>query len=176
MRYGQNFWQKLVNKESTKLIAVVDIAWGISKNGKIPWSFEEDRKFFQEMTRDSTVIMGRKTFESIPGPLRDRTNCVISRSTEPNLANPGGVEVFKSLEGALKIHKDSWVIGGAEVYNYALENCLIDYAFVTQVFRDFKADKFVRGTLLESSKFFNKSILKNEKRYRIALFERRNRS
>jgi dihydrofolate reductase len=130
-----------------KLIALVDENFGISKNEEIPWSFREDRIFFYQKTNFSTVVMGRKTFDSIGGkPLKNRINCVLSRNVE-HLGN--SVEVFSSPAKLVGVHKDFWVIGGAEIFNYFLRNKLVDYALITKIHRDCCADKFVDASLLE---------------------------
>ncbi|MDR2268304.1 MAG: dihydrofolate reductase [Holosporaceae bacterium] len=130
-----------------KLIAIVDKNFGISKNEKIPWSFKEDRIFFCRNTKFSTVVMGRRTFDSIDrNPLKNRLNCVLSRSVE-HFGN--SVEAFSLPEKLMDVHKDFWVIGGAEIFDYFLRNNLIDYALITKVHMDYCADKFINVSLLK---------------------------
>jgi dihydrofolate reductase len=136
-----------------KLIAAVDSDWGISKDGKIPWSFPEDMKFFREKTIDSVAAMGRNTFFSIKDrPLKDRINCVVSKS----LAPIDGAKVFRSLEEVVAQYDDFWIIGGAQLYNYALKNNLVDYALITQMRKSFDADKFIDSSYFEK---FSKKII-----------------
>jgi dihydrofolate reductase len=59
-------------------VVAIDINKGIAKDGKIPWHYPEDLKFFKELTTGHVVIMGRKTYESIGHPLPNRINIVIS--------------------------------------------------------------------------------------------------
>ncbi|GHU16018.1 hypothetical protein FACS189472_00150 [Alphaproteobacteria bacterium] len=139
-----------------KLIALVDQQFGISKNSEIPWSFSDDLKFFRKNTENCVVVMGRKTFFSIPNaPLINRTNCVLSVVALP--ASTGGkginahaadIEVYSSVEDLMRKHTDFWVIGGAEIYNYFLTNHLVNYALITQVHRNYNADKFIDESLL----------------------------
>lgn len=104
------------------IIAAVADNGCIGKNGGLPWYLPEDLKRFKRLTVGKVVIMGRKTWESLPEkvrPLPERTNVVITRQTE--YALPAGVERFDSLEAALAAHTNDAVIvmGGAEVYRKA---------------------------------------------------------
>lgn len=129
-----------------KLIAITDSEFGISKNGKIPWSFGADRKFFRRVTWNQAVIMGRETYFSLPkGPLVHRRNCVISgKYTELP-----GAEVFSTLEDAISVcNNDAWIIGGAITYNYALSHGYIDTVLITVVPGNYHADKFIDKALL----------------------------
>ena len=128
-----------------RLIAIVDEKFGVSKNGKIPWSFKEDLESFKDHTENCVVVMGRKTFFSIPNaPLKNRINCVVSRT----LKTLEDAEVFSSLEDVIEKYKNVWIIGGAEIYNYSLKKKLIEYALITQVHKDFAADNFINESLL----------------------------
>ena len=128
-----------------KLIAVVEKNFGISKDGKIPWEFKEDRALFQKLTQNSVVIMGRNTFFSHKNfPLKDRTNCVITKKAVPN------VICFPTLEEAIKNYHDAWIIGGAQLYNHALRKNLIDEAIITQVNQEYGADTFLDTKYLEN--------------------------
>lgn len=142
-----------------KLIAIVEKNFGLSKNGKIPWEFSEDRAFFQKMTRDSVVIMGRNTFFSHKNfPLKNRINCVITKINIPN------VICFSTLEEAIKNYSDAWIIGGAQLYNYALRKDLVDEAIITQVNQKYEADTFLETKYLEK---FTKELLKKEGNYNV---------
>lgn len=142
-----------------KLIAIVEKNFGLSKNGKIPWEFSEDRAFFQKMTRDSVVIMGRNTFFSHKNfPLKNRINCVITKINIPN------VICFSTLEEAIKNYSDAWIIGGAQLYNYALRKYLVDEAIITQVNQKYEADTFLETKYLEK---FTKELLKKEGNYNV---------
>lgn len=161
-----NFYQKLNSKVCLKLIAIVDEDWGVSKNGTVPWSFDDDLEFFKKATGDSTIIMGRKTFFSIPKtPLKNRTNCVISRT----LKSLDGAFVFCSLEKAIEQYPNSWIIGGAEIYNYALRNNLVEWAVITQVHQKFSADNFIDSNLIKS---FRKEVLFQGNNYDITSYLR----
>jgi dihydrofolate reductase len=99
----------------------------IGRAGGIPWRLREDMARFKHLTMGHTVVMGRRTWESLPEkvrPLPGRRNVVLTR--QPDYA-PEGAEVMTSLEAALS-GDDVWVIGGAEIYPLALP-----YASVCEV-------------------------------------------
>lgn len=105
------------------IIAAVSKNGMIGRDGKLPWHIPEDLKHFKELTLGKVVLMGRKTWESIPEkfrPLPGRTNVVVTRQT--GYTAPPGVEVFSSLDDALTAHATDavLVIGGAEVYRQAM--------------------------------------------------------
>lgn len=142
-----------------KLIAVVEKNFGLSKNGKIPWEFEEDRAFFRKLTRNSVLIMGKNTFFSHKNfPLKDRINCIITKTNIPN------VVCFPTLEDAIRNYPDAWIIGGAQLYNYALQKDLISEAIITQVNREYGADTFLDTKYLKS---FNQELMIKKENYRI---------
>ena len=93
----------------------------IGSGNKLMWRLPSDLRRFKVLTTGGSVIMGRKTFESIGRPLPDRTNVVVSR--QPDLSIDG-CEVVQSLESALDLIKThsspSYVIGGGEIYKLAL--------------------------------------------------------
>jgi dihydrofolate reductase len=94
----------------------------IGDHGAIPWHLPEDLARFRELTTGSTVIMGRKTWDSLPErfrPLPGRRNVVVTRQRD--WAAPGA-EVAHSLEEALERHADDevWITGGAEIYALAM--------------------------------------------------------
>ena len=98
------------------LIWAQDLTGGIGKNGKLPWHIPEDLKNFKRLTLNSTIVMGRKTWSSLPiKPLPKRRNVVISS----NLIS--GIETYQSIEKCIitlnnnKINK-IFVIGGAKIY------------------------------------------------------------
>ena len=89
----------------------------IGKDNSIPWHYSADLKRFKRLTIGKTVIMGRKTWESLPiKPLPDRRNIVITRS------NLDDVDCFRSIGEALNTCEgDVWFIGGAGIYKEALD-------------------------------------------------------
>lgn len=106
--------------QNLSIIAALSRNRVIGENGKIPWDLPGDLKHFRETTSGHTVIMGRKTYESIWRPLSGRTNIIITRNGEYDA--PGCV-VVKSLKEALEHARDDsepFVIGGSEIYRQAI--------------------------------------------------------
>jgi dihydrofolate reductase len=91
----------------------------IGNAGDIPWHIPADLRRFKQITMGMPMIMGRKTFESLPGLLPGRRHIVITRN---DAFEEDGAEVVHSVEGALKIANAPhvWVIGGAEIYRLFL--------------------------------------------------------
>ena len=116
----------------------------IGKNNQLPWNIPEDLKYFKAVTSGKTVIMGRKTFESIGRPLPQRRNLVISRRAD---FKPAGVEVFASLADALAagaqqagVQEEVFVVGGGEIYRESLPQ--IKRAYVTEIHQAIEGDAF----------------------------------
>jgi len=125
------------------IIAAIDQEKAIGKNGEIPWHIPEDLKHFKEKTTGHPVIMGRKTFESLPvdyRPLPERTNIVLTRSD----MDKEGVEIAKSFQKAYRIARDhgeeAFIIGGASVYEQALPQA--DRMILTEVKKEVDGDTF----------------------------------
>jgi dihydrofolate reductase len=119
----------------------------IGKNGVMPWHLPEDLAHFKRMTLGCPVIMGRKTWDSLPPrfrPLPGRMNIVISRQTDFLAGQVGiGLQVASSLQTALDMasqHADVWIIGGAQIYAQALQ--LASKIVVTEIDADFVGDAF----------------------------------
>ena len=103
---------------SVALIWAQSTSGVIGREGGIPWHLPEDLVRFKELTMGHTVVMGRRTWESLPQrfrPLPGRRNIVVSRN--PGYQAPGA-EVVGSIEEAAG--QQTWVIGGAEIYHLAL--------------------------------------------------------
>lgn len=95
------------------IIAAVTLNGVIGVDGKLPFDYPEDMKHFRKSTLDSTLIMGRKTFEGIGRPLPKRRNCVIS-STKIDVP---GVETFETVKSAVEASQGNvWFAGGASIY------------------------------------------------------------
>ena len=113
----------------------------IGRDGDLPWHLPSDLRRFRELTGGHAVIMGRRTWESIPDrfrPLPGRRNLVLTRDASYEAP---GAEVFGDLASALAACEgDAFVIGGGRVYGEALP--LADRAFVTRVDADVDGDVF----------------------------------
>ena len=109
----------------------------IGKDNQLPWpKFSEDLKFFKATTAGNTVIMGRKTFESIGKTLPDRENFVISHSD----LNVPGVKFFHSIEEAIEKAPTEkiFIIGGAEIFRRTIHQ--IEGIYLTQVKGSYQGD------------------------------------
>jgi len=116
----------------------------IGRNNKLPWHLPNDLKYFKRLTSGKTVIMGRKTYESIGRPLPNRINIVVSRSTG---FHADGIKVVHSLPAALALAEaeteisgaeEVIVMGGAEIYRQCLS--LADRLYVTLVHAEVDGD------------------------------------
>jgi dihydrofolate reductase len=115
----------------------------IGRDGGLPWHLPEDLAHFKRVTMGAPVIMGRKTWDSLPPrfrPLPGRINIVVTRQS--GWAADGAVRAG-SLDEAVALccgHPRAWVIGGAEIYAQALP--VADTAEVTEIDADFEGDAF----------------------------------
>ncbi|MGB3774082.1 MAG: dihydrofolate reductase [Leeuwenhoekiella sp.] len=102
------------------LIAAASANNALGKNGDLLWHLPDDFKRFKRLTMSHPIIMGRKTFESLPGLLPKRKHIVITRNED---YNPEGADVAHSLEQAIALAQNDtqiYVIGGGEIYKMAL--------------------------------------------------------
>jgi dihydrofolate reductase len=124
------------------IIAAIGKNRELGKENKLLWHIPEDLKRFKKLTSGHSVIMGRRTFESIDKPLPDRTNIIITRDTNFYME---GLIVVHSLEEAIseatKYEKtEAFIIGGASIYKQAL--VIADKLYLTIVYSSFNADVF----------------------------------
>ncbi|MBU0667352.1 MAG: dihydrofolate reductase [Nanoarchaeota archaeon] len=122
------------------LIAAIAENNVIGKDGKLPWNIPEDLQRFQDLTSGNAVIMGRKTYESIGKPLKNRFNVVLSSNKD---YNPSGVTVCGSLEEAISkcdSYNDIYILGGSKVYETALP--IANKLELTKIFAPFEGDTF----------------------------------
>lgn len=122
-----------------KLIVAVDEEGGIARDGKIPWFFPEDIKFFRFMTMYNEVYMGRKTQDTLLQPLSKRQNFVLTR-------NEASVKQgFRIASDGYLMYTSGFVIGGAEIYDLCLSPDYIDSVediYVTRVVGTYGCDRF----------------------------------
>lgn len=141
-----------------ELVVAADEAGGVGKDGKLPWRLRGDTAFFKRLTttttapdRQNAVIMGRRTWQSIPAryrPLPGRLNLVLSRAAD--LALPEGVLSAARLDAALAQIEEraegierAFVIGGGEIYRLALEHPRCRRAYLTRVAGRHGCDTFL---------------------------------
>lgn len=146
------------------IIAAIGQNRELGNNNQLLWHLPEDLKRFKELTASHPVIMGRKTFESIPAkfrPLPGRTNIVITRNSENNLGE--GVLIANSLAEAIKQAEQStssdeiFIIGGGQIYTQGLP--LADRLYITLIDKSFpEADVFFP----EYQNVFTKKVSRKE--------------
>lgn len=124
------------------ILAATWPSMGIGKNGKLPWFLKSEMAFFKRVTTGHTVVMGRRTWESIPArfrPLSNRVNVVVSRN--PNIQVPDGVITATSLDDAMsKVSGRVYIMGGAELYKAAMPKAIA--IVLTQIHHKFDCDTF----------------------------------
>ncbi len=141
------------------IVVAVDTQKGIGKKGGLPWHIVADLQHFRRITTlaeksgsVNMVVMGRKTWESLPRkfkPLPARVNCVVSRN--PQFMLPDQVLKAASLDESLTLAGQLpdkkidrvFVIGGAQLYQAAFAHPLCRKIYWTQIYRDFQCDAFV---------------------------------
>ncbi|MGZ5278974.1 MAG: dihydrofolate reductase [Pseudobdellovibrionaceae bacterium] len=121
----------------------------IGTGNKLPWHLPEDFKFFKEKTKGHVLIMGRKTFESLPKPLPNRFHIVITRQEGYRVDDPN-VEIVHNLNSAIelahmlttkykaKFGDEVFVCGGGEIYSQAMD--VVDRIYLTVIEQDFEGD------------------------------------
>lgn len=116
----------------------------IGRNNQLPWHLPADLKHFKFLTMGQTIVMGRKTFESIGRPLPGRANIIITRQTDYEA--PGAI-VVNSLEDALLICEENgshdsehFIIGGEKLYSQTIKIC--QRIYITEIQRDFEGDVY----------------------------------
>lgn len=118
----------------------------IGKDNDLPWHIPEDLKFFKKMTNGKIMIMGRKTFESLPGQLPNRMHIVVSRSEF--VADEEEVVFVQSIDEALEVAKemtedypsDVFIVGGAEIFAQTMN--MVDRIYLTVIEAEIEGDTF----------------------------------
>ncbi len=124
------------------LSIIVAVAEGnvIGKDNSLIWHISEDLKRFKRLTENHTVVMGRKTYMSLPfRPLKNRRNIVITKGKN----HIEGVETAHSVEEALELCKgedEVFIIGGASIYEQTID--IADKIYLTKVLKEFEGDTF----------------------------------
>lgn len=122
------------------LIAAVAENNALGKNNDLLWHLPNDFKRFKEITSGHHIIMGRKTFESFPKPLPNRTHVIITRQKDFKYE---GCIVVQDIEKAIAVcptNEDLYIIGGGEIYSQSLH--FADQLDITRVHHSFDADVY----------------------------------
>ncbi|MDO9154888.1 MAG: dihydrofolate reductase [Paludibacter sp.] len=124
------------------IIAAVSDNYVIGKSKKLPWHLPADLKRFKQLTTGQVILMGKRTFQSLPnGPLPDRKNIVLSSTISEGIIK--GYFEANSIEEALDLCenvKKVFVIGGSVIYNQCMQ--LADDMYITWVHSDFDGDTY----------------------------------
>src|ERR1700753_4239037 len=119
---------------TVSIVVAISENHAIGKDNKLLWYLPRDLKHFKEITSGHTVIMGRKTYESVGKPLPNRRNIIVTRQD----ITIAGCEVVNSIEAAIELCKtqhEVFIIGGAEIYKQAMH--LTDRIYLTIVHQNF---------------------------------------
>lgn len=123
------------------LVAAIASNNVIGKENSLPWNIPEDLKRFKQMTSGHTILMGRKTFDSIGRPLPNRQNIVMTK--DENFEQEG-IKVINDFDEALELIKESnediFVIGGSKIYE--LFEPVANSLAITRILKDFEGDAF----------------------------------
>ena len=112
----------------------------IGKNNTLIWHIPDDLKRFKQLTTGHTIIMGRKTFESLGRVLPNRHHVVLCKNTKLHINNEN-VEIINNismLEKYIKDSEENFVIGGATIYKQLMEKC--SKMYITEINKDFEGD------------------------------------
>lgn len=155
------------------IIAAIGKNNELGKNNDLIWKFKEDMKFFKETTMGHPVVMGRRTFESLPSILPGRENIVIST----NNINNDKIKLYKSIKEFLVSYKnhnsDVFIIGGASIYKSFID--IATTLYLTEI-DAIEKDTDVYFPMFNKEEF-NKEIIKeleeNNIKYRHVLYKRK---
>ena len=124
-----------------KLIAATSTNNALGKDNQLVWHLPDDFKRFKALTSNHFIVLGRKTFESFPKPLPNRTHVIITRNR--NYEAPEGCIVVSSLEKAIEVcpkEEEVFIIGGGEIYKQSID--VADKIELTRVHTEVEADTF----------------------------------
>ena len=137
----------------------------IGGNNKLLWHIPEDLKRFKAITSGNIIVMGRKTFQSLPGVLPNRKHVILTKDTNFIVDNPN-VEIIHNTEELINKYKNSsvemFIIGGGEIYSQFINSA--DKIYLTRVFENFEGDTYFPS--IDYSKWIVESkseIITNEK-------------
>ncbi|MBM7646711.1 dihydrofolate reductase [Scopulibacillus daqui] len=149
----------------------------IGKNNDLPWHLPADLKYFKELTMHHTIVMGRKTFESIGKPLPGRDNVVLTRDVS---YHPEGVATIHSPEALLSEydpHQEIFIIGGAKVFEAFFPYA--DRLYITLIEETFEGDTYFEGFHEEEWTLISEKQgtvdEKNKYKHRFLVYEKKNR-
>jgi len=141
-----------------RAILAADSEWGIGKNNSLPWPHnEDDQKWFKEMTQYHTIVMGRKTWESLPiKPLPNRENIVVTSIDKIKGCSTLSIDnpPFKFIYKLRKLNS-VWIIGGAQLIKTLIRE--IDELYVSRIEGNWDCDSFLPCDVIEQR--FSKVVI-----------------
>ena len=157
------------------IIVAMDDNQLIGKDNALPWHLPADLGYFKKTTTGKTVLMGRKTYESIGFALPIRRNVVVSRNSDFSAA---GCEVVSSIEAALELAKEDdevMIMGGASFYEQLLPS--VERLYITQIEGTYAGDayfpNFNRDDFVESFRQSHEPDEKNQHTYHFTILDRK---
>lgn len=155
------------------IIVAMDNNRLIGKKNDLPWKLPADLAFFKKITINNTVIMGKKTYDSIGKPLVDRRNIVITRDKKLKI---DGCEVFNDIDKAINSSKgEVFIIGGANIWQQTINK--INRLYITKIEAEFEGDTyFPKYNQSDWQEVESESHLpddKNKYKYHFKTFERK---
>lgn len=123
------------------IIAAIADNLAIGKNNKLPWHLPADLKHFKQLTTGHAVVMGKRTFESLPnGPLPNRKNIVLTSIPEGDFDKYYEATSIKDALDLCEHEDEVFIIGGASIFSQAIK--MVDNMYITWVHANFEADTF----------------------------------
>jgi len=139
-----------MEKSMIRAILACDDDWGIGKGGGLPWpNNPADLKWFKETTLNGTIVMGRRTWDSLPfKPLPGRRNIVVSDTMkQQNDVEVIRSDIYRSRMNVLSYEDDVWIIGGSNLIENSLT--LIDEFWLSRIQGTYDCEVFLPRTLIE---------------------------
>jgi dihydrofolate reductase len=147
--------------KNLSIIVAIDENFGIGNNNQLLCHVPGDLKRFKEITTGNTVIMGRKTWESLPKkPLPNRNNIVLTRNTTYEAEGATVLHSVEEIMNSFNAEGENFVIGGSEVYKLFLPYS--NKLYITHIHKQFEADSWFPNISLKSYKINERSgLIKN---------------
>lgn len=167
------------------IIACVNKKLAIGKDGGLMFHIGNDLKNFRRMTLNNVVIMGRKTFESLPNaqPLKDRVNIIITSDNEYSVDSSfDNVYIVHSPQDAIELvecmfeEKEAFVIGGASIYQWFLDNGVVSSMYITEVNNEDEGDTYFPNVFDKFYLFYQSYTQRqrtDETTYKFSIYVRR---
>lgn len=163
------------------LLVATDLGGGIGFRNQIPWHLPEEIRWFKRITLGNVIVMGRNTWQSLPKkPLPGRTNLVLSRNIHEKPYNKCGPWYFNCLQTALDrareiVCNDIFIIGGREVFSYAIQMEVADKIYQTVVKNLYRCDTYFPSELIIEQDW-NSIIIQDNDDYYIKQYSRAKKS